>query len=300
MQPDLLDPRNDYVFKRLFAEAPALLVSLINAVRRDRVPVESVLVRNPLILPSEIEGPVMALDLRATDVRGRVFDVEIRMHRRREGFPLSERQLARMLMMQIAAAAQPSPSPDVVAIHLLDFDFFDRPDRASWCFELFDEQEPSVRLDHLLELNLLELGKAAALGESLGARAVWATLLTRRAVDPDEIAWIVDPAIRAAWDRLLGLSLDEHDRYRAEVRDRAVLAEATRREAAAEKGREEGRAVGRLEGAARLLRIWLTQRFGDLSEDVIARLDAADWDTLMRWSGRVCDGATFNEVFAEV
>ncbi|MBK5969582.1 hypothetical protein CCR91_12595 [Thiorhodovibrio winogradskyi] len=34
--PDLLDPKNDYVFKRLFVRAPELLVALINAVRPER------------------------------------------------------------------------------------------------------------------------------------------------------------------------------------------------------------------------------------------------------------------------
>ncbi|CAO1661422.1 MULTISPECIES: hypothetical protein [Vreelandella] len=32
---ELLDPINDYVFKRLFAEAPDLLVDLINDLRPD-------------------------------------------------------------------------------------------------------------------------------------------------------------------------------------------------------------------------------------------------------------------------
>lgn len=30
--PELLDPKNDYVFFRLFSEEPALLIDLINAV----------------------------------------------------------------------------------------------------------------------------------------------------------------------------------------------------------------------------------------------------------------------------
>jgi len=30
---NLLDPKNDFVFKKLFAEAPGLLAALINAVR---------------------------------------------------------------------------------------------------------------------------------------------------------------------------------------------------------------------------------------------------------------------------
>ena len=36
---DLLDPKNDFVFKRVFADEPELLVALINAVRFRAPPV---------------------------------------------------------------------------------------------------------------------------------------------------------------------------------------------------------------------------------------------------------------------
>lgn len=49
--PDLLDPRNDYVFKRLFAEAPDLLVALINDLRPDLPDITAVAVLNPHIDP---------------------------------------------------------------------------------------------------------------------------------------------------------------------------------------------------------------------------------------------------------
>ena len=49
--PPLLDPKNDYVFKRLFAETPELLVALINAVRSHDPPVAQVQILNPLIDP---------------------------------------------------------------------------------------------------------------------------------------------------------------------------------------------------------------------------------------------------------
>jgi hypothetical protein len=38
----LLDPKNDFVFKRLFADAPDLLAALINAVRSSDPPVQVV------------------------------------------------------------------------------------------------------------------------------------------------------------------------------------------------------------------------------------------------------------------
>ena len=50
----LLDPKNDYVFKRLFADAPALLADLISVVRHDSLPVREVQVLNPCIEPADL------------------------------------------------------------------------------------------------------------------------------------------------------------------------------------------------------------------------------------------------------
>ena len=47
----LLDPKNDFVFKRLFVDAPALLAALINAVRSTEPPIEVVEILNPRIEP---------------------------------------------------------------------------------------------------------------------------------------------------------------------------------------------------------------------------------------------------------
>ena len=37
----LLDPKNDYIFKRLFAQSPELLSDLINSIRYDQPPITS-------------------------------------------------------------------------------------------------------------------------------------------------------------------------------------------------------------------------------------------------------------------
>jgi hypothetical protein len=51
---DLLDPKNDYVFKRLFADDPALLADLINAVRHRAAPITG------LRLPGAVQGAMLA------------------------------------------------------------------------------------------------------------------------------------------------------------------------------------------------------------------------------------------------
>ena len=74
---DLLDPKNDYVFKRLFTAAPDLLVSLINAVRTTEVPISDVEILNPRIEPEELTGKFIVLDLLAKDIEGRQYNIEI-------------------------------------------------------------------------------------------------------------------------------------------------------------------------------------------------------------------------------
>ena len=68
---DLLDPKNNYVFKRLFADAPDLLVALINAVRRCAAPITHIAVKNPAIDAAELHGKYIILDLLAEDAAGR-------------------------------------------------------------------------------------------------------------------------------------------------------------------------------------------------------------------------------------
>jgi predicted transposase YdaD len=63
--------------------------------------------------------------------------------------------------------------------------------------------------------------------------------------------------------------------------------------------RAEGHAEGRREGEAEVLLRQLRIRFGALPEDVTARLNAADAETLLRWSERVLSAPTLDAVFAE-
>ena len=52
----LLEPKNDYVFKRLFARDPELTLALINDLRPDLPQVESVEILSPTINAAELSG----------------------------------------------------------------------------------------------------------------------------------------------------------------------------------------------------------------------------------------------------
>jgi hypothetical protein len=59
------------------------------------------------------------------------------------------------------------------------------------------------------------------------------------------------------------------------------------------------RAEGRRQGETEVLLRQLRVRFGALPEDVTARINAADAETLLRWSERVLSASTLDAVFAE-
>ncbi len=65
---ELLDPTNDYVFKRLFSEAPDLLADLINDLRPDPPAITSVQILNPDIESTDLVSRHITFDVLA---RGR-------------------------------------------------------------------------------------------------------------------------------------------------------------------------------------------------------------------------------------
>ena len=64
-----------------------------------------------------------------------------------------------------------------------------------------------------------------------------------------------------------------------------------------EQGRQEGRQEGRREGEANVLKRLARQRFGELPLWAVERLDRADVDTLDRWSQRLLDAESLEDVF---
>ncbi len=65
------------------------------------------------------------------------------------------------------------------------------------------------------------------------------------------------------------------------------------------KGKAEGEAKGQRLGMAQTLKNQVQRRFGDLPDWAVDRIDRADVDTLERWSYRVLDATTLDDVFQD-
>jgi predicted transposase/invertase (TIGR01784 family) len=315
---DLLDPKNDYVFKRLFASSPELLAALISAVRAGEPAVEVLEVLNPRILPEELTGKTIELDVLARDTAGRLFNVEVQVQRFPRWSARSAYYLSRLLSTQIASGQQYAQLKPVVGVHLLDFDLFESHPSAQWHFEMRVRSDPAVRLGDELQLHVVELRKADRQLGRLSARgatgheslAAWVAFLEHWQ-EIHTMAEVTYPPVQQAMKKLEELSLSEEERFRAIARERTLIDEATLRweategkeearregrQAGLEEGRAEGRAEGRSTAKAQTLARQLTQRFGPLSEPERATIACATEAQLDSWLDGIFGAASAQDL----
>ena len=247
----LLDPKNDYIFKRLFASAPDLLTALINAVRSDQEPLDVLEVLNPRIDPEELSGKFIVLDILAKDRQGRLINIEMQVKRFDLWNARSAYYLASTLTKQIGSGESYLALKPVIGIHLLNFDLFTEPEQlnqAHWCFEMRDRWQPATKLGAELELNIIELGKADRLqGAAAQSLAAWVTFFEHWSVE-SAMSQLSYPPVQQALDRLKALSADSETQERARVRDRALRDELTQLAMAEIRGEQRGKLEGKLEG----------------------------------------------------
>lgn len=254
MNHTLLDPRNDFVFKRLFVKSLPLLADLINAVRVGEPPVTVITVLNPQIAATELKGKYIELDILAKDKDGQLFNIEMQMSRREKWSARSMVYMAKTLGTQLKAGVDYAKLKPVIGIHLLVYDLFPEQEQAIWCFEMRDRINPAVRLGSELQLYIVELPKSDRL-LSVGKQSAWSTdglsalsawvKYFQHWKEPRIMDQIAYPPVRQAMRKLKALSADDETRRLAEVRERALMTERTEINAAEERGKE----IGKQEGA---------------------------------------------------
>tara|TARA_R110000824_G_scaffold208405_5_gene394048 strand:+ start:7235 stop:8104 length:870 start_codon:yes stop_codon:yes gene_type:complete len=285
---ELLDPTNDYVFKRLFAEAPDLLVDLINDLRPDLPNIASVEILNPNIEATELTGKYIILDVLARDGDGNCYNIEVQVRRYGAWHKRGVFYLARTLGSQLSAGEDYQELRASVGLHLLDFDLFTETaaerEQAIWRFEMRDGRQPKVSLGNVLQMNLIELNKADRLGLPEGPLRAWITFF-KHWQEELTMANVAHEPVERAMSRIRELSADEETRRLAFVRERALRDEVSLLNDA------------RREEAQRILQRLLTKRFGDLPEWVIQKLETANAQQLEGWTDEILVANNLDELF---
>jgi len=155
----LLTPKNDYVFKKLFAEHPELLIDLINCVLSlspaNRI--VNVKIKNPDIPPDEIDKKFITLDIRAVDSAGNEYDIEMQV-RKYENYPKrSLYYLCKMYGDQLKSGDDYGELHPVIGIHFLDYRQFPDHSGFHYHFRLRDKDCPDLVFTDDLSLHIFEL-----------------------------------------------------------------------------------------------------------------------------------------------
>jgi predicted transposase/invertase (TIGR01784 family) len=165
---DLLLPHaySDMVFKYLFGreESKEQLKGFINAVLEHggHHPITELHIRNPYNLKEFNDDKLSILDLRATDDRGRTFNLEIQSCGHRDFANRSLYYWSRIYSSQIKEGQNYEELKPVISINLLNFILFKENEKFHNIFTLKERDDPTIELgDHLL-INYLELPKLKA------------------------------------------------------------------------------------------------------------------------------------------
>ncbi|UKS26562.1 Rpn family recombination-promoting nuclease/putative transposase [Paenibacillus sp. HWE-109] len=249
---DRLDPKVDFVFKRIFGveENKDVLLDFLNVTLRESEPrpLTDIHILNPYIDKNALHDKQSILDIHARTADGKQVNIEIQLFNR---YDIEKRTLyywSKMYASQLEEGQKYKELKKTITINILNFKFIPN-DRYYNLFHLREDHMGLVLTDHI-EIHFMELPKLEEQKVRISDKLVkW--LLFLKGVDKPEV-WeeisMNEPALQKAMDTLEFLSQNEEARRLYEMRQKALHDEASMLDGAREEGRQEGMQKGMQKG----------------------------------------------------
>ncbi|MBF0192211.1 MAG: Rpn family recombination-promoting nuclease/putative transposase [Magnetococcales bacterium] len=312
-----IDPRIDFAFKKIFGseDAKDILISFLESLlglegeRR----IAELTILDPFLAPRIRELKSSVLDVRCKDHRGISYIVEMQIEKVAAFLKRIQYNSAKAYSQQIARGVDYPRLKQVIAITITDFVLFEE---FTHCVSTHESRETVTGKPYLLDIvyyfvELPKFSKDLDHCETVFDQWLYFLKNAERIEEiPDQMGL---PPIRHAFEKakIANMTPDELELY-----DKAGIAVADARgrvELAWEEGQSKGRLEGRLEGLQEgrleglqegerkgkihILLQWLQKRFGALPEALRDRIDSAQPPDLERWSERIFDARTLQEIF---
>lgn len=302
-----LNPRSDLVFKKIFGEHPHLLISFLNSL----LPLpEDGLITSITYLPNEQVPSIPILkrtivDVKCTDQRGQFFIVEMQIEwssffMQRMLFGASQAYVHQLKKGEDYEYLRP-----VYGLGLLVDNFDEESPDYYHHYKIINVQKPHREIKGL-QFVFIELAKFKP--NNLAQRKLqilWLRFMSEineetRGVDPELLAV---PEIREAVELAEASAytpseLAAYDTYWDTVSTEKTLLSERYKKGIAE-GTAKGRAEGKVEGQAGLLIFLLEQKFKEVPKKYIQKIQQASSELLLKWSERVLNCSTIDEVFKD-
>ncbi|MCK8825885.1 Rpn family recombination-promoting nuclease/putative transposase [Fuchsiella alkaliacetigena] len=163
MTKELLDPKVDFVFKKIFGseKQPDILIAFLNAVFKSKGTAREIVkvkIDNAEINKDWDEDKLSRLDIKATANDNQKINIEIQL---KNQYNMTRRSLyywSRLYSSQLKEGQEYSKLRKTVAINILNFNYLAEMEKYHNCF-LLKEKETNQLLTDLEEIHFIELSK---------------------------------------------------------------------------------------------------------------------------------------------
>ncbi len=245
---ELLSPKLDIVFKKLFSEHLDLLRDFVASMLSIPLSeIQNLVLTNPEMIPEESDAKFSRLDLRIC-MDNRQIDIEIQI---RKFLGFADRALfywAKLFTADLKAGEEYCRLKQAITINLLDFDLFENRT------EVHTEVIPVIKGTQMsfsdkMSLHFFELKKVGKIDSvDLAERmAIWLKFLNVKKSEELDM-FKDDDTMNKASDVLREMSGDARMREAARLREKRLHDEASELTSAREEGKIEGIKEGKIEG----------------------------------------------------
>ncbi|AIQ31688.1 hypothetical protein P40081_28850 [Paenibacillus sp. FSL P4-0081] len=248
---ELLDPRVDFVFKRIFASESNkdVLLAFLNRIFMDAgdPPLEEVVLLNPYTDKDDPLDKQSIFDIWAKSADGKLINIEMQLFNK---YDIEKRTLyywSKRYAGQLQVSGKYTDLKKCVTINIMNYKVLPNEHPHS-VFHLREDATGTPLTDDI-EIHFLELPKLnqrAVPGQ--GGLVNWLLFLKGINHSDWEVLLMNEPALRKAMETLEFLSQDSEARRKYEDRQKFLLDEASQRDGAQREGFAKGIAVGRAEG----------------------------------------------------
>ena len=297
-----INPKVDYAFKKIFGshQSEKILISFLNAIIYDGEKIiESLTIVNPFNPGQIISFKDTYLDVKAVLVDGSIVVIEMQVARMTAFNKRVAYNLAKAYANQLDKGEKYPLLNPAIAVTITDFILFKTTDDAINKFVFQEETKKLECLDKELRLIFVELPKfKKTLSELQGLKDKWIYFLKEAAsLDgiPESLGEVVE--IEQALNIANFINMSPEELEVVENRGIAMQDERGRIAYAEQLGVAKGEAIGIVKGEAigetkgrlsqtiALVKVLITQRFGEVSEEIsnqIEDLPMADLEDLVQ------------------
>lgn len=248
MNRGLLDPKIDFVFKKIFGSEkhPRVLISFLNAILKPINPISNVEIRNSDLEKEFLDDKFSRLDIKARTNKNEIINIEIQLKNEYNMIKRSLYYWSKMFEGQLTEGQKYDTLAKTICINILNFKCL-KTKEAHSIYRL-KEINTNEELTDLQEIHFIELPKLPKNEEIKDVFDAWMEFIENPISNKLQKAEMTIQEIKEAKNELLRLSANDKERMKYEDRRAALLDKVSALENAEEKGIEIGKEIGKKEG----------------------------------------------------